>query len=232
MKILIAEDDTNTREGLVAILQGEGYETVAAADGKQALALFTTEHPDLVCLDIMMPGLDGYEVCKEIRRFDKQVPVIFLTAKSEEIDKVLGLELGADDYIVKPFGVKEIVARFRAVARRAGPILMTGNPEDSFNMGALKIIPGELRAYRGKQIIDLGARDLKILQFFHANPGRVLTRDAIFNACWGEDHMPNSRSLDQHISQLRKRIEKDPKKPGIIQTVHNAGYRYEGPLAP
>ena len=153
--------------------------------------------------------------------------MIFLTAKSEEIDKVLGLELGADDYIAKPFGVKEVVARIRAVTRRTMATRSSDDAPDSFAMGDLKIIPSELRAYRDKRIIDLGLRDIKILSLLYRNRGKVLKRDTIFNECWGLNYMPNSRSLDQHISQLRKKIERDNKHPCIIQTVHNAGYRYE-----
>jgi DNA-binding response OmpR family regulator len=227
MKILIAEDDVNTREGLVEILQAEGYDTVAAPDGKQALALFAEEKPDMVCLDVMMPELSGYDVCREIRRSDATVPVLFLTAKAEEIDAVLGLELGADDYIAKPFGVKELVARIRALARRSAARRNSGSVEESFSMGDLTVLPSELRAQRDGKAVDLGPRDIKILAFLHANRGKVLSRDAIFNECWGIDYMPNSRSLDQHISQLRKKVEVDPRKPVIIETVHNAGYRYE-----
>ena len=227
MKILIAEDDLRTREGLCAIFDAEGYAVVTACDGDEALARFAAERPDVVCLDIMMPGKSGYDVCREIRRHDESVPVLFISAKSEEIDKVLGLELGADDYIAKPFGVKEVVARIRAVTRRTMATRSSEDAPDSFAMGDLKIIPSELRAYRDKRTIDLGLRDIKILSLLYRNRGKVLKRDTLFNECWGLNYMPNSRSLDQHISQLRKKIERDHKHPCIIQTVHNAGYRYE-----
>jgi len=227
MKILVAEDDAHTRNGLIDIFEGEGYETVAASTGKEALALFVSESPDIVCLDIMMPDLNGYDACKEIRRANAAVPILFISAKSEEIDKVLGLEIGADDYIVKPFGVKEVVARIRAVTRRATRRGENG-PSNAFVIGDLRVVPDELRAYRKKQVFEIGARDLKILDLFYKNRGKVLDRNTIFDICWGFDYMPNSRSLDQHISQLRKRIEKDPGNPRIIRTVHNAGYRYDG----
>ncbi len=227
MKILIAEDDKNTRNGLVEIVEGEGYQAVSASNGKEALAAFVKESPDLVCLDIMMPDISGYDVCREIRRDNTAVPIIFISAKSEEVDKVLGLELGADDYIVKPFGVKEVIARIRAVTRRYIASQNAATSSTSFNMGVLKVVPGELRAYRGEEKMDLSLRDAKILELFHANRGKVLDRDTIFDVCWGQDYMPNSRSLDQHISQLRKRIEVDPSNPRIIRTVHSAGYRYE-----
>ncbi|MDP6523024.1 MAG: response regulator transcription factor [Kiritimatiellia bacterium] len=227
MKILIAEDDANTRSGLIEILENEGYETLGAENGQQAIEQFSAESPDLVCLDIMMPGLSGYDVCREIRRRNQKVPILFISAKSEEIDKVLGLEIGADDYIVKPFGVKEVIARIHAIVRR---MRVTESSADmpSFQMDDLEVVPDELRAYRGKEIIDLGPRDVKILDLLYRNKGKVLDRNTLFDECWGLDYMPNSRSLDQHISQLRKRIEMDPKAPSIIRTVHNAGYRYEG----
>jgi len=226
MKIMIAEDDRLTRRGLIDIFEAEGYETVAAATGKEALALFVEQRPDVVCLDIMMPEVSGYDVCRDIRRVDEQVPILFISAKSEEIDKVLGLEIGADDYIVKPFGVKEVVARIRAVSRRALR-RSSGEVGDSFEIGDLAVHADELRAVRGKQVIDLSVRDISILRLFAANRGKVLDRDTIFNECWGVNYLPNSRTLDQHISQLRKRIEKDPAHPAIIRTVHGAGYRYE-----
>ena len=228
MKVLIAEDDENTRKGLEEILQTEGYRTVPARDGQEALDLFGTESPDFVCLDIMMPGADGYAVCREIRRRSPHVPIIFISAKSEEIDKVVGLELGADDFIVKPFGVKEVIARIRAVTRRC---LAAREPQDtasSFRIGDLEVFPAELRARRGESVIDLSLRDVKILDLFCGNKGKVLDRNLIFDRCWGTDYFPDSRTLDQHISQLRKRIEIDPRNPVIIRTVHGVGYRYDG----
>ena len=227
MKVLIAEDDRNIRAGLEEILADEGYETVVAEDGTQALALFRSESPDFICLDIMMPGVDGYEVCKEIRRADAGVPTIFISAKSEEVDKVVGLELGADDFILKPFGVREVLARIRAVTRRCMARDRDESSHDPFRMGDLEVLPSELRARRGEQVIDLGLRDVKILRLLHRMRGRVVDRTVLFNECWGLSHIANSRTLDQHVSQLRKRIEHDPKSPRIIRTVHGVGYRYE-----
>lgn len=227
MRVLVAEDDEHTRNGLVEILEAEGYQTITARDGKEAVELFEKERPDFVCLDIMMPGTSGYEVCKQIRAIDESVPLIFISAKSEEIDKVLGLELGADDFIVKPFGVKEVVARIRAITRRC--LAKKRDPAAaSFQLGDLEVFPAELRARRGDDTIELSLREMKLLELFSKNPGTVLDRNTIFNACWGVDYLPSSRTLDQHISKLRKRIELDPKSPRIIHTVHGAGYRYEG----
>ena len=229
MKILLAEDDPNTREGLRAILETEGYEVHTAENGQQALDLYHEKKPQVACLDVMMPKVNGYDVCREIRRQDARIPILFISAKSEEIDKVLGLEIGADDFIVKPFGVKEVVARIRAVTRRAiatGP--ETDRPRDySFTLGDLRVVPSELRAHRGEESIDLSLRDISILELLYNNRGRVIDRDTFFDECWGIDYLPTSRTLDQHISQLRKRIEKDPANPVIICTVHGAGYRHE-----
>ncbi len=227
MKVLIAEDERHIREGLVDILEGEGYQAIAAADGADALVAFGAEAPDFVLLDIMMPMLDGYEVCRRIRKRDARVPIIFISAKSEEVDRVLGLELGADDFINKPFGVKEVIARIRAVTRRC----YRDQPEDAsrapFQMADLVVRPAELRAQRGEETMDLSLRDVAILRLLHRERGRVVDREAFFRECWGYDHLPNSRTLDQHISKLRKRVERDPRQPALIQTVHGVGYRFE-----
>lgn len=239
MKVLIAEDDDHIRNGIVELLEDEGYQVIPARDGREALQLFQNIPPDFVILDIMMPHINGYDVCRTIRSQYPTLPVVFLSAKSEEIDKVLGLELGADDYISKPFGIKEFLARIRAVSRRSiktptpsssspSPDPTTSNPtSDRFFLNDLEVIPGELRAKRGQVIIELSRRDVLILALFHRNPGKVLDRNTIFNECWGVHYFPNSRTLDQHISQLRKKIEQDPKSPTIIHTIHGAGYRYE-----
>ena len=227
MKVLIGEDDKLTRDGLAELLESEGYETVLAENGEVALAQFQAEQPDFVCLDVMMPKLSGYEVCRHIRQQDDQIPIIFISAKSEEIDKVVGLDLGADDFIVKPFGVKEVVARIRAVTRRCLG-RSTSDRVEAFVMGDLEVRPAELRATRGSHAIDLSLRDVQILRLLHQHRGKAVDRETMFQKCWGLKHVPNSRTLDQHISQLRKRIEIDAKSPEIIKTVHSVGYRYEG----
>lgn len=232
MKILIAEDDLHIRQGLSDLLSQEGYEIEVAENGKLALALFQKQKPQFVILDIMMPEMDGYAVCREIRAVDNDIPIIFLSAKSEEIDRVIGLELGADDYISKPFGTREVVARIRAITRR---VLKSSDQEksntdtqtESFKFGELDVLPNELRAKKGEAHIDLSLREIKVLQTLAKHQGEVVSRDLLFNECWGYDHMPNSRTLDQHISKLRKLIEDDPSDPQLIKTVHGAGYRYE-----
>ncbi len=228
MKILIAEDDKFIREGIEEILRSEGYETIVANDGQEAISLFDTQRPDFVLLDIMMPNIDGYEVCRRIRKTDEQIPVIFISAKSEEIDKVIGLELGADDFIVKPFGTREVIARIRAITRRC--LARTHKSDDASKQITLKdlsVFPTELRAQRGSTIIELSLRDINILTLLHKMKGSVVKRDTIFNECWGRDYLPNSRTLDQHISKLRKQIEVDQKDPQIVKTVHGVGYRFD-----
>ncbi|PIE25368.1 MAG: DNA-binding response regulator [Neptuniibacter caesariensis] len=228
MKILIAEDDINIRMGLVDLLEDEGYHCFEAADGEQALALFHNQALDLILLDIMMPKLDGYSVCRKIRQHNEQIPIIFITAKSEEIDQVLGLELGADDYIKKPFGTREVIARIRAVTRRSLKQRPTAeSTATSFKMHDLLVLPDELRAQRGEQTIELSLRDIQILQLLQQEEGKVVDRDMLFNHCWGRNYLPSSRTLDQHISKLRKLIEVNPKEPKIISTVHGIGYRFD-----
>ncbi|MCP5559465.1 MAG: response regulator transcription factor [Verrucomicrobiaceae bacterium] len=227
-KILIAEDDDHTRDALREVLTMEGFEVVAASNGTAAFESFLSERPNIVCLDVMMPGMNGYEVCKRIRKVDEAVPILFLTAKSEEIDKVLGLELGADDYLTKPFSMKEILARLRAILRRSSrqPAKKEEHLEE-FMMADLRIVPAELRAYRGEEEIPLSPRDLKVMKLLFERKGKVVDRNTMADEVWGVEYFPESRALDQHISQMRKRLEKDPSDPRIIRTVHGAGYRYE-----
>ncbi|MCA9526811.1 MAG: response regulator transcription factor [Myxococcales bacterium] len=227
MKVLIAEDDAHIREGLVEILEAEGYHVVMAADGRAALDAWRRASPDFVLLDIMMPGLNGYDVCREIRRADTDIPIIFISAKSEEIDRVLGLELGADDFIQKPFGVKEVIARIRAVTRRCMRDAVRAGHEGPFMLLDLEVLPAELRARRGDQVFDLSLRDVRILKLLFERRGQVVDRETFFRECWGYDHLPNSRTLDQHVSKLRKRVEVDPREPVLIRTVHGVGYRFD-----
>ncbi len=228
--ILLAEDDPHIREGLVAALESEGYRVTAAANGSQALARHAKGSYDLILLDVMMPEVNGFDVCRQIRRRDRTVPIIMLTAKSEEIDKVVGLELGADDYVTKPFGVRELLARIAAVRRRAIPPAPTTapppTPEPVFRFGAVTVDRKTMRATRGRKSEDLTARELKLLELFIAHPNEVLSRDRLLNEAWGVNYLGTTRTLDQHIAQLRKKIESEPDTPTAIQTVHGVGYRY------
>ena len=226
MKVLVCEDDKRIRKGLVEILENEGYQTSEAVDGDEALQKFSSDKPDFVLLDIMMPGVSGYDVCRKIRDVNSEIPLMFISAKSEEIDRVLGLELGGDDYIVKPFGVKEVVSRIRAITRRCYVSEKFNETDDQFALGELIVKPKELRAYRDAEVVELSLRDVKILRLLADEQGRVVSRDQLFDQCWGMNYLPNSRTLDQHISKLRKKIGDDPKNPQIIETVHGIGYRY------
>ena len=225
--ILVAEDDTDLRLGLVDLLEGEGYRVTAVADGAAALAAYRQDHPGLLLLDVMMPEKSGFDVCREIRRSDERTPIILLTAKGEEIDKVIGLELGADDYVTKPFGLHELRARVAAVLRRSKCAASTETAEapDRFAIGPATV---DRKTYslevNGVQH-SLTPRELKLLECFHARSGEVLSRNDLLNAAWGVNYFGTTRTLDQHIAQLRKKIEPDPASPCVIVTVHGVGYK-------
>jgi len=228
MKILIAEDDPVTREALIACLEGEGFVVIAAANGHEAIERWQSESPDLVCLDIMMPGLDGYEVCRRIRATRSRVPVVFLSAKNEEIDVVVGLELGADDFVRKPFGRHELLARIRSAIRRSAGAESANSPRsrESFAMGSITVYPKELRAERDGGMIELTPREVAILTLLHERRGEAVDRDTLLDRCWGMDYFPESRTLDQHIAKLRKKLGDDPAEPRVLETVRGVGYRF------
>ena len=231
IQILVAEDDAHIRTGLIDTLDSEGYSTTGVEDGDEALGLFEANHYDLVILDIMMPGKSGYDVCRDIRSSNPNVPVIMLTAKGEEIDKVVGLQLGADDYITKPFGVHELLARIAAVLRRSLREEQA-SPEEAetpevFSFGNIRVDTVQYRALKDDEFIDLSSKELALLIFFYHHSNQVLSRDTLLNAVWGVDYFGTTRTLDQHIARLRKKIEVDPRKPEFITTVHGIGYRYE-----
>jgi DNA-binding response OmpR family regulator len=232
-RILIAEDETNIRLGLIATLESDGYAVTAASDGTQALKLFPQEKFDLVILDVMMPLQSGYDVCRELRKKDSRVPILFLTAKGEEVDKVVGLKLGADDYVLKPFGVHELLARVEALLRRVRQAEKTPAGADLlpvFPLGAAAIDRRKFSATVAGRTASLTARELKLAEVFAANPGEVLSRDALLNAVWGVDFFGTTRTLDQHVAQLRKKVEMKPDAPVAIVTVHGVGYRYDVPI--
>lgn len=249
MKVLVAEDDPYTRKALVEILASDGYEVEAVSDGVAAWNAFRNGGADLACLDVMMPGLSGYDVCRKIRDSGSTIPVLFVSAKSEEIDTVLGLELGADDYIAKPFGARELSARIRAILRRAtasddpearamAKNLTAQNRDNGqgidpeaitasgpFDFGPWHVVPSELRAHRSDVVVDLSPREICLMFQLVRNKGKVVSRTSFFQSCWGWDSAPQSRTLDQHIAVLRKKIESDPKIPLLIETVQGIGYR-------
>jgi DNA-binding response OmpR family regulator len=231
MKILIAEDDANLRAGLSDLLALEGLDCIVAEDGEAAWTAFVEQAPALCLFDVMMPRLDGLALCRRIRERDPATPILLLSARGAEIDRVVGLEIGADDYIAKPFSARELVARIKAALRRvkaASPAPAPAPVESkTFRMGDLAIDPDALRALRGEVAIDLAPRELAVLRALYERKGKAVSRDDLFDLAWGRGYMPNSRALDQYVSSLRKKIELDPARPRIIQTVHGVGYRYE-----
>ena len=228
-KILVAEDDPDIRLGLIDTLESEGYQVIEAQNGLEAIKLFKLYDIDLLLLDIMMPGKSGYDVLREIRAKDNQVSVIMLTAKGEEIDKVLGLELGADDYITKPFGIHELLARISAVLRRA----LRASQQGADNKESQKLFGGHLIDFKRYRLVkddaefDLSDREIKLIRVFYDHPDEVLSRDFLLDKVWGIDYPGTTRTLDQHIAQLRKKIEDHPADPNVITTVHGIGYRYK-----
>lgn len=230
--ILLAEDDPNLRQGLIDTLEAAGYRVSATVDGEEALAAYHREKPDLLLLDVMMPGLSGYDLCREIRRSDRVTPVIMLTAKGEEIDKVIGLELGADDYVTKPFGLHELRARIAAVLRRskvAEPTSTVCNLPDQVRFGSALVDRKSYQARLGEKESNLTAREMRLIELFLCYPGEVLDRNRLLNGAWGTDYFGTTRTLDQHIAQLRKKVEPDPARPQTLVTVHGVGYRYLSP---
>lgn len=222
-RILVAEDDAHIRDGIAETLRSECYDVTTACDGVEAMEKYRATSPDLILLDIMMPRKSGYEVCREIRAADAATPVIMLTAKGEEIDKVLGLSLGADDYVTKPFGIRELLARVAAVLRRtAAHAVAEAGPCGTFEFGGLRVDSRRYCISDGTTEHALSDRELKLLICFNGHPGEVLSRDKLLNDVWGLEYYGNTRTLDQHIAQLRKKLG----DPSPIETVHGVGYRY------
>ena len=224
-RILIVEDEAPLASGLADLLAGEGYAAVTAGDGRQALERYRREKPDLVLLDIMIPEKSGYEVCREIRREDQRIPILMLTAKGQEVDKIAGLELGADDYIVKPFGIGELCARIRAALRKRDAAAVA-EAQEPLVFGEVRIDPRRMEGFKGQRRFALTARELALLRLFLSCRGQVLDRDTLLDQVWGVRYEGTTRTLDQHVAQLRKKIEDDPSHPRFLLTVHGVGYRF------
>ncbi len=224
-KILVVEDDSSILVGLVDLLETEGYEVCTAQDGKAALRMYATEKPTLILLDLMIPEISGYDVCRQIRKQDEVIPILMLTAKGQEVEKVVGLELGADDYIVKPFGVSELVARIRAHLRRSRTKPLKKDTS-TISFGDVVIDPLTYTGKKGETTFSVSARELALLQYFAARDGEVIERFTLLDEIWGIRYEGTTRTLDQHIAKLRRKIEDDPAQPRYIQTVHGVGYRF------
>ena len=223
-KILVADDDKNICELLRLYLEKEGYAVTLANDGEEALAKFQAETPDILLLDVMMPKLDGWQVCREIRK-KSEVPIIMVTAKGETFDKVLGLELGADDYVVKPFDAKEIVARIKAVMRRTGKNSAENNVKEvSYDKLVVNMTKYELKV-DGK-VVDTPPKELELLFHLASNPNRVYTRDQLLDEVWGFEYYGDSRTVDVHVKRLREKLEGVSDK-WELKTVWGVGYKFE-----
>ncbi len=223
-RILVADDDRNICELLRLYLEKEGYEAIVANDGAEAVDKFNSESPDLVLLDIMMPKLDGWQVCREIRK-KSDCPIIMITAKSETFDKVLGLELGADDYVVKPFDTKEIVARIKAVLRRTGKNASESDAKEVFYDKLVVNMTEYVLKVDGKSI-DTPPKELELLYHLASNPNRVYTRDQLLDEVWGFEYYGDSRTVDVHIKRLREKLEGVSEK-WVLKTVWGVGYKFE-----
>lgn len=226
--VLVVEDDPSIQAGLRDAIEGDGHHVLCAATGTEAVDRFLNESVDVVILDIMLPEMNGYDVCRKIRETNKQVPIIMLTAKDEEIDKVLGLELGADDYMTKPFSVRELLARIHAAFRRLEftPVAKPAQAApDKFRFGSVEIDRKRFLLKRDEEESPLTMRELRLLEVFMEKPNEVLSRDYLLNAVWGVDYLGTTRTLDQHIAQLRKKVE-SVDAPQLIVTVHGVGYKY------
>jgi DNA-binding response OmpR family regulator len=221
-RLLVVEDEAGIAFALEADLRAEGYDVVVATTGDEAMRTVGAGSIDLVLLDVMLPGKDGFEVCREMRRSGFRAPIVMLTAKSQEAEKVMGLELGADDYITKPFSPRELRARVKAALRRAAP-----ESPDVFRFGNTEVDFARCEVRRGHDTIDLSALEFKLLTAFVRSRGRVLTREQLLDAAWGRDVSLNDRVVDNHIVSLRRKIEPDPERPQFLINIRGLGYRFD-----
>jgi DNA-binding response OmpR family regulator len=223
-RILIVEDELPMRRALEDVLQGEGYRVLAAVDGKQGLARAIAEKPDLVLLDIMMPRLDGFAVCAELRRLSNPVPILMLTAKGMVEDRVAGLDAGADDYLVKPFSTEELLARVRALLRRQR---RERHVRTTLKLDDIEIDFARQTALRGRRDLRLTAREISMLRLMAETPGEPVPRERFLDLVWGYAAFPTTRTVDNHIASLRSKLERDPDRPRWIRTVHGVGYKLD-----
>jgi DNA-binding response OmpR family regulator len=226
-RILLVDDEQPIQTLLSFPLQRDGYEVVHAADGREALARFSEQLFDLVVLDVMLPRMDGLEVCRRLRAKGETVPIIMLTAKSEEIDKVLGLELGADDYITKPFSMREFRSRVKAALRRSGMARADADDERPIEVRGLRIDPGKRMVSRNGEVVPTTYVEFEILAALARSPGRVFSRDMLLDRVWGDSSYRDPRTIDVHIRHLREKIEPNQKKPEYLLTVRGVGYRFK-----
>jgi two-component system response regulator RegX3 len=228
--VLVVEDEESFVEALVVGLKREGFLVKVATDGAEALEMFDQVRPDLVLLDVWLPRMSGIDVCREIRTRSR-VPIIMVTAKSSEIDTVVGLEVGADDYVTKPYRLRELVARMRAVLRRSPPAGEEELAADALEVGDLRLDPERHEVYlRGGQVV-LPLKEFELLELLMGNAGRVLTRETLIDRVWGPHYVGDTKTLDVHVKRLRAKIEDDPARPSRITTIRGLGYKFEGAKA-
>ena len=223
VKVLIIEDEPNMILGLKDSCEYEGYEVSVARDGKEGLQKALAEKVDIILLDVMLPVMSGIDVCRSLRTRGIETPILMLTARSQEIDKVVGLEVGADDYVTKPFSIKELLARIRAHLRRASKQVVD---LESFTFGDVELNFKKYVARKDGQALELSAREFEILRYLIRHRGEIITRDQLLDEVWGYDSTPVTRTVDNHIARLRQKIEQDPSAPQHIITVHRIGYRF------
>ena len=221
-KILVVEDDRATRKALQQLFTSEGYLVEIAQDGEQGVASFRASRPNFVILDLRMPKIGGQDVCRLIRKESEDVPILILTGSAAEVDRVLLLELGADDYVVKPFSPKELLARVRAILRRA----KRSSPVEQLYFDDISVDFLKMEVFRAGSAVPLTAQEFKVLKYFSQSPERVISRDQLLSDVWGYNSYPSTRTVDSHILTLRQKLERDPAHPVHFLTVHNAGYKF------
>jgi DNA-binding response OmpR family regulator len=224
-KILIVEDEPNMVSGLRDNFEFEGYEVITAGDGVAGLQRALSDSPDLVLLDVMMPRMSGLDVCKQLKAKRPSVPIIMLTARGQELDKVVGLELGADDYVTKPFSIRELLARVKAVMRRAQPL---PKEKERYSFADVEVNLRSCQVSRAGRSLVFSSKEFELLKYFVCHPGETLTRDRLLEEVWGYDKFPTTRTVDAHIVRLRQKLEPQPEDPRFILTVHGTGYKFVG----
>ena len=232
-KVLVVDDEQSIVTLLQYNLEQAGFEVITAMDGEEGKRLAETASPDIIVLDLMLPKLDGMEVCKQLRQEKIMTPILMLTAKEDELDKILGLELGADDYMVKPFSPREVIARVKAILRRTQVLSDSGEGDakkgENIEIGKLLIYPEKYEAYFKEKILELTLKEFELLLYLAQHKNRVLTRDQLLSAVWNYDFAGDTRIVDVHISHLREKVEEDTKRPVYIKTIRGLGYKLEEP---
>ena len=225
VKILVVEDEPAMVAGLRDNFEFEGYEVITANDGIDGLQRALDASPDLVVLDVMMPRMSGLEVCKQLRAKRASIPIIMLTARGQEVDKVVGLELGADDYVTKPFSIRELLARVKSVLRRTAVV---PKDQDQYSFSDVEVDLRRCRVLKSGKVLDVSSKEFELLKYFICHAGETLSRDRLLEEVWGYENSPTTRTVDTHLVHLRQKLEPDPEQPQYFLTVHGTGYRFVG----